>query len=52
MNVVIEQEQQAPAQEQLTDDVVYNRLPKNFFVKDVEEQLDLDEVMESIKRMR
>ena len=23
--------------DQLTDDVVYNRLPKNFFVKDVEE---------------
>lgn len=51
VNVVID-EPVAPTQDQLTDDVIYNRLPKNFFVKDVEEQLDLDEVMESIKRMR
>lgn len=36
----------------MTDDLIFNRLPKNFFVQEAEEQLDLDEVMESIKRMR
>ena len=43
-----------PAEEQknsnpFTDDVVYNRLPKNFFVQEAEEQFDLSNVMASIK---
>jgi hypothetical protein len=35
-----------------TDDAIYNRLPKNFFVQEAEEQFDLGEVMASIQRMR
>lgn len=34
------------------DDVIYNRLPKNFFVQEAEEQFDLGQVMASIKQMR
>ena len=41
--------QQEPVkQEAYTDNVVYNRLPKNFFVQEAEEQFDLSEVMRSI----
>jgi len=34
------------------DEAIYNRLPKNFFVQEAEEQFDLGEVMASIKKMR
>lgn len=45
--------QQEPVeQEAYTDNVVYNRLPKNFFVQEAEEQFDLTEVMRSIQHMR
>lgn len=46
VNVAVDEPAQAYEQpvsnNGLTDDVIYNRLPKNFFVKEVEEQLDLD----------
>ena len=32
--------------------VVYNRLPQNYFMQDAEEQMDLDMAMSDIKRMR
>lgn len=31
---------------------MYSRLPKNFFVQEAEEELDMEEVMRSIKQMR
>ena len=41
-----------PEELQFTEDVIYNRLPKNFFVQEAEEQFDLGEVMANIKKMR
>ena len=32
--------------------MVYNRLPKNYFIQDAEEQMDLDMAMNDIKKMR
>ena len=45
-------QEEETAQSMVNQQVVYNRLPKNYFVQDAEEQMDLDMAMSDIKRMR
>jgi poly(A) polymerase Pap1 len=41
----------SPPLDRINEDVIYNRLPKNFFVQE-EETKDLESVLSSIKQMR
>ena len=38
--------------EQLTEQVVYSRLPKNYFMSEAEEQMDIDIAINDIKQLR
>jgi len=41
-----------PDQTKLKEQVVYNRLPKDYFMADAEDQMDIDIAVNDIKQMR
>lgn len=46
-----EPSQKEPEEAPMTEQMVFNRLPANYFVQD-QESMDLDDVVEDLKKMK